>query len=114
MKARGQLKHHFWGTYAASVWLTFENATDAEIARSKVFTDWKANPAHPDTIGFHGTDPALREQLNLLAAHGADLSLVESCATSIDYGEPFTVDVLGCELAVLEAHGQARLFEEVA
>jgi len=112
VKARGQLKHHFWGTYVASVWLVFDSPLDAEVARSQVFTEWKTNPEHLDTIGFHGSDPLLTAQLDLLEAHGADRDLVESCAKSIDYGEPFTVDVQGVELAWLEAQGQGQLFSQ--
>lgn len=110
MRAKGQLKHHFWGTYAASVWLVFESATEAAVALAGPFAAWKANPKHPDTIGFHGSDPQLQAQLNILAAHGADLKRVSSLAKSIDYGEPFEVDITGCELALREADGQAPLF----
>jgi len=92
IQASGQLRHHFWGTYAASIGIKFHNADLAGRALPQ-FPGWKQSTVDPRCLTFHGQDPALADTLQLLGKLGADLRKVSSLARSIDFGEPFTVAV---------------------
>ena len=89
--ARGQLQHHFWGDYSASIGLMFGTASLARQAQASTLTEWKVSTAHPDVLQFHGTGAALKAQENPLVRLGADRKKLTSLAKSIDYGEPFTI-----------------------
>jgi hypothetical protein len=108
LTASGQLKHHFWGDYAASIVLQFDSPTAAQVALPH-FQGWRVHKTHADVLVFHGSDPALETALTQLEAHGANRDVVCSCAKSIDYGEHFVIEVKGCERALLEACGQQPL-----
>lgn len=108
--AEGQLRHHFWGDYHASIYLHFASDIDAAVALAHALPEWKANPKAPSVIGFHGKGAALESQLAALEALGADMAKVNSVAKSIDVGEPFTITITGCSRALFEAEGQTPLF----
>lgn len=90
--AKGQLQHHFWGTYHASIGLLFHSAELAAQAQ-KAFPLFTQSTSLPTCLTFRGKDPELKAALASLYAHGADKRKVESVAHSIDYGDPFTVEV---------------------
>jgi len=90
---RGQLQHHFWGTYHASLGIMFHDAAIAADAQRRAFPKWDISERQPKALIFHGHGDALEAELVNLEAHGADRSKVESVARSIDYGEPFEVEV---------------------
>lgn len=93
VKANGQLAHHFWGEYFATIALGFANTTEAYLAQKTLGTDWKLGKKSSTALVWHGN----REQLNalkkVLGSFGADLKKIDSIAKSIDYGEPFTVTI---------------------
>jgi len=91
MTARGQLQHHFWGTYAATIALRFESEADAGRAHSTVFPTWTRSVRCPEAITWHGSDPELETTIQTLVRLGADRDKIESLAHSIDYGDPFTI-----------------------
>lgn len=97
LTAKGQLQHHFWGDYHASVGLAFETPEDAALALPKL---WPANSPSPWKIGKNAkiiVAVVNSAQLEELKAHcgtlGADVGKIDSCDHSIDYGDPFTVTV---------------------
>lgn len=93
MTGRGQLQHHFWGTYSASIVLQFATPEDARIAEQEAFHMFHQHPTEPRALVFYGAETALKAAESALRSHGADMSKVQSLARSIDYGEPFTVEV---------------------
>jgi len=91
---RGQLQHHFWGTYCATIVLQFDDATTAaRVVEDDRFCSWHLHTKHRNTIAFHGSDPELAQAIAVLVACGADRRKVESVAHSIDFGDPFTVAI---------------------
>ena len=94
MIARGQLQHHFWGTYAASIVLQFETEYCAGRAQQTVLTMFSPHPSESRALQYHGSGMALRTVEALLKRLGADPAKLGSVARSIDFGEPFTIDVV--------------------
>jgi len=90
VRATGQLQHHFWGTYVATIGLLFGSIDDASHAHETVFRDWRQ---YDLVLRWHGGDPELERQIKLLVAHGAERRKIVSVATSIDYGEPFSITI---------------------
>jgi hypothetical protein len=91
--AKGQLKHHFWGDYRATIVLQFATPALAREALTQ-FPDWDIHSeAHPEVISYHGGGDELKAQENLLVSLGANRKKLGSLAKSIDFGEPFTVTV---------------------
>lgn len=89
MKANGQLKHHFWGEYAATIVLVFDSIDSANLAKTGAFSNWDL--IEKDVLKFHGSGDALSIEEEKLITHGADPQKLRSLAKSIDYGEPFTI-----------------------
>lgn len=87
--AKGQLRHHFWGDYKATIGLKFHDQVLAAHALPQ-FQGFTQSDAV--LVWFGGGDDFARVKA-LLVSMGADEDKIDSCATSIDYGEPFTVDV---------------------
>jgi hypothetical protein len=91
--AKGQLRHHFWGDYRATIILQFATAALAAEALPQ-FPDWDIHSeAHPEALIYHGGGAELKHQEALLVSLGADRKKLGSLAKSIDFGEPFTVTV---------------------
>lgn len=85
----GQLQHHFWGTYRASIYITF--ASDAlAIGALNHLPGWTQRG---NQVGYHGGGTELKSQEDRLVALGANRTKITSIAKSIDYGEPFTIAV---------------------
>lgn len=93
MQAKGRLRHRFWGDYSAVIALTFNSASDAERAL-KILTDFKVHPEYPDSLVWTGNSEQLEQIKTVLGEHGADVQKIDSLKYSIDYGEPFEIDVL--------------------
>ena len=109
--AKGQLAHHFWGTYSASIALAFDSAGEAEAANAVLGSAWKRGPhavsliAHVDKAGLD----AIKERF---AGAGFYLTVppcgwrhckgrcrqapIDSLAHSVDYGPEFALTVY-CE-----------------
>lgn len=90
IKAHGQLQHHFWGTYYASIALTFESPEEASVALP-MLPGWKLAREDGTALIWHGTDPAWTATRDLLENYGAENFY--GCERSIDYGLPFTVEI---------------------
>ncbi len=92
MTARGQLRHHFWLDYRATIVLDFGTPQLASLA-APLFPAWHVHETHPEALVYFGGDPELQHELNHLYRLGADRRKVTSVAHSIDFGDPFTITV---------------------
>jgi len=92
VKAKGQLQHHFWGDYHASIVLVFDDAKAAQDALN-VLDGWKAHKKEPRALEWFGKEEAFKLVKAKLVELGADEKKIDSIAKSIDYGEPFTVTI---------------------
>jgi hypothetical protein len=92
--ARGQLQHHFWGEYSASIVLKFHSAFLAHKALEQL-PGFKvhSNPDFAYALTFYGKGADLKAVEALLVSKGADKKKLNSMAKSIDYGEPFNITV---------------------
>jgi hypothetical protein len=91
--AKGQLQHHFWGNYCATIALIFATRELAEKAAPQLVPfHLPDNPNAPGLV-FHGGGAELKAAEAVLRTHGANMKKVGSLAKSIDYGEPFTIEV---------------------
>ena len=90
--ATGIAYHHFWGTYSADVYLTFNTKWQATEARKALpFADkWKQQNK---CIGIHITDEdgELDKVVEHLVTLGAEREKILSVAKSVDSGEKFTI-----------------------
>lgn len=98
----GRLRHHFWGTYAATIALDCGSPRGAEDALQALGPLWKAGNVE-GCIVYHGAGDELEGVLDTLASKGADRKKITSIAKSIDVGEPFefTLTVVPTEQLVL-------------
>lgn len=112
IKAKGQLRHRFWGRYSARVALRFDNEADAvqgsEILRTSMPADMKpvinacGQPWKPGVF-WHKSAPTwcvlefdqddVNAVLDVLEKFGADRKKIDSVATSIDFGERFEISL---------------------
>lgn len=116
MKAKGLLRHRFWGEYSAHILLEFESREDAEKAK-EILNDgiefgyfFSANGGRCKSSGWifiplrdkakvecilsvEVAEPTLSKVIERLVKYGADKKKINSMAKSIDYGEPFTIEV---------------------
>lgn len=90
--AHGQLQHHFWGEYRATIVVKFATARLATAALGK-FPGFEIHPTEPSALRFFGGGSALRAVEALLKGYGANAKKLTSLAKSIDFGEPFTIAV---------------------
>lgn len=88
--ARGQLQHHFWGDYKASIGLLFHSSELASEALPAL-EGFKVHPVDPRALTYFGGGADLKRVEALLVSHGANRKLLTSVAKSIDYGEPFVI-----------------------
>ena len=63
MTAKGQLQHHFWSNYCATIALVFDSAADASHAQARYLPTWKIGQKHANVLVFHGADPELENTL---------------------------------------------------
>lgn len=110
MKAKGQLKHHFWGDYACTIVLYFERDVPLDAVRTLLGDGWEAGRSEAfQGLRGHGGSAWLDGVKAKLGAWGADVRAIDSCAKSIDYGEPFECEVPIPFHALAEHAGQGRL-----
>ena len=88
--ASGQLQHHWWGEYHATIVLRFQTREHAAAALA-CFDAFKQSTDKPEYLYFHGFGADLHRAESQLRAAGADMRKVGSLKYSIDAGEPFTV-----------------------
>jgi hypothetical protein len=106
--AKGQLQHHFWGNYVATIALIFASRELAEKAAPHLVPFHLPDNANAPGLVFHGGGAELKAAEATLKAHGANMKKVGSLAKSIDYGEPFTIEV---ELAPAGPKAEQLAFE---
>lgn len=88
---RGQLRHHFHGTYWASIVLVFDTPTHASDAFMVLREGWVQSAIERQALFWTGETEALQKAKKQLATFGADPSKIDSIAHSIDFGELFEV-----------------------
>lgn len=111
---QGILQHHFWGEYHATLTIVFERPGYAQLAARVLGPPWRAEPLgfsmNPSPVVACFVDekvlPAVKE---VLVHYGADRNKVNSVATSIDFGEPWTIEIPFPFTWLAEAAGQMRL-----
>lgn len=92
-KANGLLAHHFWGTYCATIALEFDTSEYAQDALRVLEDVWTVHEKMNNVLVFHGQKELLSEVEKTLVKYGADSKKMTSLAKSVDYGEPFTVEI---------------------
>lgn len=107
--AKGILRHHFWGEYSATIALVFPDREQMEKALpvlqvedfgtfydvngdTRKSAGWVSHPEKP-MLFIHTSGPALEAVILRLSENGADRKKIDSCAKSIDHGEPFKVTI---------------------
>lgn len=90
--AKGQLQHHFWGDYRATIVLLFALDYLAQRALAKL-PGFEPHPGDKKALVYHGGGADLKAVEALLVGYGANHKKLTSLAKSIDYGEPFTITV---------------------
>ncbi|HEX9156007.1 MAG TPA: hypothetical protein VF819_10610 [Nitrospira sp.] len=93
VKARGLLRHRYWGTYSAVIVLAFDTPEAARDALKVLGAPWVAISAKTFVLSWTGETEALEQCKERLGTFGADVSKIDSVAHSIDYGEPFEVTI---------------------
>lgn len=94
----GLARHHFWRDYYATIIVTFkpQRLLTAEVIEAVLPSfNIATHPDQPEmlTATFFGGDAALDTAIAELVAVGAERGKILSIARSIDWGEPFTVNV---------------------
>jgi hypothetical protein len=108
IEASGQLQHHFWGDYSATIGLAFDSEIECELAlpflkkmTEDVGTFRNACGGISDSIGWVSkgkaaaivvSDDPLERTLTALKTLGAGDD-ISSCRTSIDYGPMFHISM---------------------
>lgn len=99
---QGQLRHHFWGHYVATIAVRFASAEDAATARLALDA-FSVSEKNANVLVFHGGDDDLKKAERQLVAAGADAKKIGSLRFSIDFGEPFTVAINPVDYLPLDA-----------
>lgn len=93
VRGRGRLAHRFHGTYSAAIALEFESLSEARTALGVLGEPWKLSPRDGRFLVCSVDGAALGVEKEKLGRYGADVGAIDSLRKSVDYGEPFTVDV---------------------
>jgi hypothetical protein len=88
----GQLQHHFWGEYSATIAVKFATSLHAAAAL-EVLPGFQIHPTVSSAVIFHGGGAKLKSAEAALKAHKADAKKISSLRFSVDHGEPFTVEI---------------------
>lgn len=95
--AHGRLNHHFWGEYSAGLALVFDTPEDVLMALPKLsphgLPAWRQGEKSPHLAHICVNSAQLTQLKTHLGKLGADEDKIDSCAHSIDYGDPFTIEV---------------------
>src|SRR4051812_42973519 len=91
--AKGQLHHHFHGSYKASIGLVFKSDEYAALALAKLGAGWAINSRDTAVLVWHGGGDALKACEATLVGFGADAAKIGSLRFSIDRGELFEISV---------------------
>jgi hypothetical protein len=89
-KGRGILGHRFHAPYWAKIILSFDTSEAATSSLQKLGDGWVPNGS---VLVWVGNSEELESCKKILGSFGADVSKIDSIATSIDHGEPFKVSI---------------------
>lgn len=89
----GQLQHHFWGNYHATIAIGFDTTRHAALAVEVLGAGWRVGGKGGDVAYGTFTGAAYEAAEAKLVGFGADLKKLTSIAKSIDFGEPFKVAI---------------------
>jgi hypothetical protein len=90
VKATGQLRHHFWGEYLATIYLHFSDKDCAADALNVLKGAWEPSVQNNILI-WEGNSKELEACKDQLEKYGADKKKIDSVQFSIDHGEKFEV-----------------------
>jgi hypothetical protein len=95
VKAEGILRHHFWGTYYATVGLVFDNEFEANCAldSGKLHKAFKNAEKKKNALACFVDSDVLKEIETNLGSLGADVKAIASLAHSVDFGDPFFIEL---------------------
>lgn len=94
IQGRGQLRHHFWGSYFATISLEFTNPRETQIALNSglLLEDWAVSNIDNILICTAGDENgSLNKIINNLVSLGAKRKKIASIAHSVDFGDPFKI-----------------------
>jgi hypothetical protein len=107
VRAKGRLRHHFWGDYHATIVLAFNDAASARDASVTLGDQWKPAKSTDAALVWHGTGEdfeRVKEQLQSFAfapvacgrkgcSSQCSDATIDSVNHSIDLGPEFIVEV---------------------
>jgi len=100
LKAEGQAKHHFWGEYCQTIALRFASPETASKARDvlnaaipQAKARWNIPEKVPFCLSVFASGADLDAITETLVSFGADPGKLNSLRFSIDYGEPFAIEI---------------------
>lgn len=91
VKAKGRLRHRFFGEYSAVVGLEFADGASARDAARTLGWPWTVGTSSDRVLVAVFDAAALDAAKKRLGAFGADVKKIDSLRKSVDYGEPFEV-----------------------
>lgn len=94
MIAQGRLRHCWFGEYSARIALKFASPEAALEAQAVELTDWRIAEETPQILVTSAAKGELKAIIAHLVRLGADPKKIDSIAHSIDYGDPFQIEVL--------------------
>lgn len=90
---KGQLRHFFHGEHSAAIAIAFESPLRAAVALRVLGTPWQLHDKSRRAVFAVVTGAELERQVEVLASFGADREKIASLRKSVDYGEPFEVEI---------------------
>lgn len=93
VKADGALRHRFWGTYSAVIALEFDSEEHAAGALRTLGPPWDHGAKARQCLVCVVSRSELEAVKRTLGGYGANVSAIDSIRRSVDYGEPFSVEV---------------------
>jgi len=93
IQGKGQLRHCFFGSYSAVIALSFTNPSDASLALPLLGQGWKIAETESRALIWQGDSAQLSACKEVLGSFGADTKKIDSLAKSVDFGEPFQVEL---------------------
>lgn len=95
--AKGRLRHRFWGEYSALIALSFDTkehcTTALPVLNEPRIAQWLQSPNEPRAVLTCVNSAELDKVKTHLAGFGADPDAIDSLAHSVDFGDPFTIEI---------------------
>lgn len=93
VQGKGQLHHRFWGEYSAVIVLSFKDTCSSRDALKVLGEPWKIHDKNSRALFCICTNDQLGQVTAQLVSFGAEEKKIASLAKSIDFGEPFEIEV---------------------